>query len=382
MIGKFRAASALVVTLLVTLLAAPRAAAAEGDWFDGSARPAPPPQGAPPPPAGERSAPQPLEPSPLYDQGSAPDDSYDRNPEALTKFRPYLDPYGTWTDDPTYGRIWIPNANVVGPGFQPYVSNGRWALDEAGEWIWVSDYPFGWVVFHYGRWVWIPSAGSWGWIPGYEYAPAWVTWRVPTGSYAYVGWSPAPPTFVWFGGVSVWWGYDPYYWWVFCPSPYLFHHHVGYYVVADDYWRGYAHGNTRPYVPARPQPRGASRSAAAPRRSPSLDAARVPAAAIPAERVSSRPSMSSARPSLSGDPGGRRYSTGTGTASRSSYDSRPAQASRPSSSKHSFESFRSREGRAPSVGTQRLAPMRASPSRMRAPDMRASPRAVRPSSRR
>jgi hypothetical protein len=374
----FRPLVLLAVALLA--LSAP-ARASEGDWFDANGRPipAPPQQGMSPPgyegaPPQAGAEPPPLAPSPLLAPGAsaAVDDS---NPEALTKFRPYLDPYGTWTDDPTYGRVWIPNPAVVGPNFQPYVSNGRWALDDSGEWIWVSDYSFGWVVFHYGRWVWIGS-GGWAWIPGYQYSPAWVTWRVPTSSYAYVGWAPAPPSFVWFGGAAIWWGYDPYYWWVFCPSPYLFHYHVGYYVVTDPYWQGYAAHYTRPYVPATPHPHGDRPAAAPVRRSPSLAAAHVPPAAVPAERVSSRSNLAGARPNLNTPSGSSRYSTRAqsvraDTPSRSAWDSR--------SSPRPMSDFRSRDSRAPSMSQKRLAPMR-SPGRI-APDMRATPRSVRPSRR-
>src|SRR5215472_6650962 len=34
-------------------------------------------------------------------------DAYDDNdPSAVTDFKPVLAPYGTWTDDPTYGTVW------------------------------------------------------------------------------------------------------------------------------------------------------------------------------------------------------------------------------------------------------------------------------------
>ena len=62
------------------------------------------------------------------------------------------DPFGTWIADPTYGTVWIPAPNAVGPGFQPYVTNGHWTYGSDG-WTWVSDFPWGWVTFHYGRWA-------------------------------------------------------------------------------------------------------------------------------------------------------------------------------------------------------------------------------------
>jgi hypothetical protein len=365
-VNRFRSLVAMLVVVMTVVAAAPSARAAEGGWFDSSAQSAAP---AGPPATGERGAPPPLAPSPLLNDGSpANGDAYDQNPDALTKFRPYLDPYGVWVDDPTYGRVWIPNASVVGPNFQPYVSNGRWALDEGGEWIWVSDYSFGWVVFHYGRWVWIQSSG-WAWIPGYRYAPAWVNWRVPTGSYDYVGWAPSPPTFVWFGGFSVFWGYAPYYWWVFCPSPYLFYYHVGYYVVTDPYWQGYAAYYTRPYVPASPHPQTGT-PATAPRqlRSPSLSAARVPPSAVPAERVSA--TAPSPRTFSNSQNDAARPSSRADTPSRS-YTSSPTRAP--------MRSFSDRDLRAPRAGSQRLAPARY-PSQAR-PNTRVSPRAMRPQRR-
>ena len=129
-------------------------------------------------------------------------DSYDDNdPSALNDFRAPLDPYGTWVDDPTYGTVWVPSASAVGPDFQPYVSAGHWAYDD--DYVWVSDYPWGWAPFHYGRWIFIEGRG-WSWIPGREYRGAWVTWSVDDG-YSYLGWAPMGPAFVWFGGVAVGW---------------------------------------------------------------------------------------------------------------------------------------------------------------------------------
>jgi len=103
-----------------------------------------------------------------------------------------LDPYGNWVEDEKYGTVWVPNRDAVGEDFAPYVSAGHWALTEDGDWSWQSDYPFGGVVFHYGRWVWVPGTG-WAWVAGRRYANAWVSWRVPTDNYAYVGWAPMPP---------------------------------------------------------------------------------------------------------------------------------------------------------------------------------------------
>ena len=47
--------------------------------------------------------------------------------------------------------------------------------------------PWGWAAYHYGRWTYDP-AYSWVWVPGYQWAPAWVTWRY---SPEYIGCSAA-----------------------------------------------------------------------------------------------------------------------------------------------------------------------------------------------
>jgi hypothetical protein len=132
--------------------------------------------------------------------GDADSDSYtDSDPAALTDFRQPLEPYGSWTDDPTYGTVWTPSAGEVGADFTPYVSAGHWTYDN--DYTWASDYSWGWAPFHYGRWVFIGGRG-WAWIPGREYRGAWVSWQVDDG-YGYLGWSPLGPSFVWFGGVPV-----------------------------------------------------------------------------------------------------------------------------------------------------------------------------------
>lgn len=251
--------------------------------------PAPPPEASPPQPGDGTELPS-LPPSPLLssdDEAAGDPVASDRDPRALSEFRGALDAYGTWVAHPTYGTVWVPRQDVVGQDFAPYVSSGHWALGTDGAWIWVSDYPFGWVVFHYGRWARVSGVG-WVWIPGYRYAPAWVTWRVPVGSYAYVGWAPLGPEFVWFGGVAYYYGWGYSLSWVFCPSVYVFHRHPYAYYVRDPATVHRLAAGTRRYISA--SPRAASPVAA--RRvtpsAPSLRAARVPARSLPAERLPSR----------------------------------------------------------------------------------------------
>src|SRR5439155_27197383 len=90
-------------------------------------------------------------------QANAADQYSDTDPSALSDFREPLAPYGAWVEDPSYGTVWVPDQAVVGADFAPYQTAGHWALDDNEEWIWVSDYDWGYVPFHYGRWVWVAS---------------------------------------------------------------------------------------------------------------------------------------------------------------------------------------------------------------------------------
>jgi hypothetical protein len=104
-----------------------------------------------------------------------------------------LSPYGEWVDVNGYGRCWRP-AHVES-GWRPY-SNGHWESTADG-WYWVSDEPWAWATYHYGRWQLAGNYG-WVWVPQTQWAPAWVSWREGGG---YVGWAPLPPEPR--GGVSV-----------------------------------------------------------------------------------------------------------------------------------------------------------------------------------
>ena len=150
----------------------------------------PPPAPAPPPPPPQESEPE-VSYQSFYDQ---------------------LSPYGQWIDDPNYGYVWLPDA---GPDFKPYATNGHWVYTEDG-WTWASNYPWGWAAFHYGRWFFQDGYG-WMWMPGTEWAPAWVTWR---SSQDYYGWAPLEPEIsvdASYGG-----GYNPPpQYWCFVPHQYV-----------------------------------------------------------------------------------------------------------------------------------------------------------------
>jgi hypothetical protein len=96
-----------------------------------------------------------------------------------------LSPYGEWVYEPNYGYVWVA---AEGPGFVPYSTRGHWVYTDVG-WTWVSDYPWGWATFHYGRWDDDPELG-WFWVPGEEWGPSWVVWYDAPG---YYGWAPIGP---------------------------------------------------------------------------------------------------------------------------------------------------------------------------------------------
>ena len=98
-----------------------------------------------------------------------------------------LEPYGAWLESSDYGYVWQPREVESSPSWRPY-TNGRWVYTDAG-WTWISEEPFGWATYHYGRWTRLRGIG-WVWVPGNEWAPAWVSWRK---SNDYVGWAPLPP---------------------------------------------------------------------------------------------------------------------------------------------------------------------------------------------
>jgi hypothetical protein len=66
---------------------------------------------------------------------------------------------------------------------------GQWQYTDAG-WYWQSDYPWGDIAFHYGRWIDNGyTGGRWAWVPAYDWAPSWVVWSEGDGG---VGWAPLP----------------------------------------------------------------------------------------------------------------------------------------------------------------------------------------------
>jgi hypothetical protein len=135
-----------------------------------------------------------------------------------------LDANGSWSDDPQYGAVWVPNQEPA--GWAPY-HDGHWAWVAPWGWTWVDDAPWGFAPYHYGRWAYLHS--SWCWVPGPlvasappVYAPALVafvggggggvSWGVSLsiGGAATPGlaWFPLGPGEVWHPG---WGGWSPRY---------------------------------------------------------------------------------------------------------------------------------------------------------------------------
>ena len=131
-----------------------------------------------------------------------------------------LAPYGQWVYDPQFGNVFVPNEDQ---DFRPY-TRGRWVMTEYGN-TWISDDPWGWACYHYGRWTYNGYYG-WIWIPGYEWAPAWVSWRWGGG---YCGWAPLGPGL--YAGDNY---YCPDNWWVFVEPHYMYEPRW------HDHWDGYA----------------------------------------------------------------------------------------------------------------------------------------------
>src|ERR1700743_1809665 len=78
-----------------------------------------------------------------------------------------LNHYGQYIQDPQYGNVWQPYG--VSMDWDPF-SNGYWA-DTSGGGVWGSSYPWGWMPYRYGHWVFINGRG-WFWQPG-----GWNNWN-------------------------------------------------------------------------------------------------------------------------------------------------------------------------------------------------------------
>jgi hypothetical protein len=167
--------------------------------------PTPPPV-APPaaPPVTQPSSP----PAPPFDGSTPPpdngtassDDTATQPPSQEVNFDYFHDqlaPFGTWVN--VGGTMyWHPDqAIAANPDWRPYYDMGQWVQTDNGLY-WQSDYTWGDIPFHYGRWVLDPVQG-WLWAPDYTWGPSWVFWRHDEVDGA-IGWAPLPVGAVFVGG--------------------------------------------------------------------------------------------------------------------------------------------------------------------------------------
>jgi probable HAF family extracellular repeat protein len=132
---------------------------------------------APPPRVRNQQQLQPQEPDQGPSVTQSDEDDYD-------VFYSKLSPEGSWVEAGGYGYCFRPR---VARDWRPY-QDGHWVWTDRG-WYWESNESFGWATYHYGRWIRIGGTG-WCWVPGHQWAPAWVSWRE---SDEHVGWAPLPP---------------------------------------------------------------------------------------------------------------------------------------------------------------------------------------------
>ena len=114
--------------------------------------------------------------------GVASDDFYQS--ESLNK-------HGRWVKADKWGASWQPTN--VPSGWSPYTNGSFQYCDDCG-WTFVSDEPWAWATYHYGRWTRVHSGCGWAWVPGKVWAGSWVSWRQGQGnSRDSIGWAPLPP---------------------------------------------------------------------------------------------------------------------------------------------------------------------------------------------
>ena len=129
----------------------------------------------------------------VYDSGVEPPGFRNYSPDAIAyeEFEAPLDPYGDWLQSSDYGPVFRPDEDYTSDNWAPY-TNGSWGQSDYG-WTWSSRDPFGWACDHYGRWTRLDEHG-WCWVPGREWATAWVSWR---SNGKHIGWVPLPPGATW-----------------------------------------------------------------------------------------------------------------------------------------------------------------------------------------
>jgi hypothetical protein len=100
-----------------------------------------------------------------------------------------LNSNGRWVKLSKWGSCWQPTN--VASGWCPY-TNGSWKECDDCGWTFVSDEPWAWACYHYGRWAKVGIGCGWAWVPGKVWAPSWVSWRQGKDE-SCLGWAALPP---------------------------------------------------------------------------------------------------------------------------------------------------------------------------------------------
>jgi hypothetical protein len=102
-----------------------------------------------------------------------------------------LNNHGRWVELEKWGKCWQPTG--VAEGWRPYTNGSFKNCDDCG-WTFVSDEPWAWAAYHYGRWAKVDFGCGWVWVPGKTWAGSWVSWRKGhSNACECVGWAPLPP---------------------------------------------------------------------------------------------------------------------------------------------------------------------------------------------
>jgi hypothetical protein len=117
-------------------------------------------------------------------------------PGELHEYAYDFDAHGRWVHVAAYGYVWTPSVSV-GVTWAPYRHGGwRWVRD---NYVWVSYEPWGWIPYHFGRWVHVSRVG-WCWVPPRHrqlvWAPGLVAWVT---SSSHVAWVPLAPGEIYYG---------------------------------------------------------------------------------------------------------------------------------------------------------------------------------------
>jgi len=80
--------------------------------------------------------------------------------------------YGSFLNIAGYGSCWQPY--FTGLGWDPFM-DGAWVWNPNFGYMWVSAYPWGWIPYHSGNWMYTGIASGWCWLQG----NTWVNYYVP-----------------------------------------------------------------------------------------------------------------------------------------------------------------------------------------------------------